>query len=95
MLRVDHQRKETAVDKKSKAFLKPRGFDFKSAKSKAYCRSFFNQLNDEDKKVLLEHLKEFVEQPFVRIKLVTPELLGRALYSGNVYLYWVNSEKLT
>ena len=94
MLRVDYQRNETAVDKKIKAFLEPRDFDFKIAQSKAYCRSFFNQLNDEDKKVLLEHLKEFVEQPFVRIKLVTPELLGRALYSGNVYLYWVNSEKL-
>jgi len=94
MRRVDYQRNETAVDKKIKAFLEPRGFDFKLAKSKVYCRSFFSQLNDEDKKVLLEHLKEFVEQPFVRIKLVTPELLGRALYSGNVYLYWVNSEKL-
>ena len=35
MLRVDHQRKETAVDKKIKAFLEPRGFDFKFAKSKA------------------------------------------------------------
>jgi N-acetylglutamate synthase-like GNAT family acetyltransferase len=94
MLRVDYQRNETAVDKKIKAFLEKQSFDFKLAKPKAYCRNFFNQLNDKDKKELLENLKEFVEQPFVRIKLVTSDLLGRAFYSGNVYLYWVNSEKL-
>jgi len=61
---------------------------------KTHCRGFLNQFANEDKKVLLEHLKEFVEHPFVRIKLVTSELLGRALYSGNVYVYWVNSEEL-
>lgn len=94
MLRVDYQRNETAVDKKIKAFLEPRSFDFKFAKSKTYCRDFFSRLSDEDRKILVGYLTEFVQQPFVRVKSVTPELLGRALYSGNVYLYWVNSEEL-
>ena len=94
MQRVDHQRNETVVEKKIKAFLEEHSFDFKLDKSKAYCRSFFSRLGDEDKKVLLGYLTEFVQQPFVRVKSVTPELLGRALYSGSVYLYWVNSEKL-
>src|SRR4030042_604545 len=38
MLRVDYQRNETAVDKKIKAFLEPRSFDFKFAKSRTDCR---------------------------------------------------------
>jgi GNAT superfamily N-acetyltransferase len=94
MQRVDYRRKETAVDKKIKAFLEEWSFDFKLSKSKTYCRSFFSRLGDGDKKVLVGYLTEFVQQPFVRIKSVTPELLGRAIYSGNVYLCWVNSEKL-
>lgn len=92
MLRVDYQRNETSVDKKIKTFLEPRNFNVKFAKSKAYCRNFFSRLSDEDKRVLLGFLSEFVQQPFVRKKSVKPELLGRALHSGNVYLYWVSSE---
>ncbi|MCJ7761825.1 AbrB/MazE/SpoVT family DNA-binding domain-containing protein [Candidatus Bathyarchaeota archaeon] len=91
MLRVDYQRKETAVDKKIKAFLEAKSFDFKLAKSKAYCRSFFSRLNEEDKKVLLGYLSEFVQQPFVKIKTVTPDLISRAFVSEGVYLYWINA----
>jgi hypothetical protein len=80
MLRVDYQRGERAVDKKMKGFLEPRGFDFKLAMSETYCRDFFSRLSDEDKKVLVGYLTEFVQQLFVRVKSVTPELLGRALY---------------
>jgi ABC-type transport system involved in cytochrome c biogenesis ATPase subunit/GNAT superfamily N-acetyltransferase len=90
MLRVDYGRDETAIDKRIRVLLEERGFDFKLARSKAYCRGFFSKLDDEAKKVLTEYLKEFVEQPFVKVKTVTPELLGRVFSSVGVYLYWVN-----
>jgi ABC-type ATPase with predicted acetyltransferase domain len=90
MLRVDYGRDETAIDKKIRRFLEERGFDFKLARSKVYCRGFFSELDDAARKVLTEYLKEFVEQPFVKVKTVTPELLGRVFSSDGVYLYWVN-----
>lgn len=39
---------------------------------------------------LLENLKEFVEQPFVRIKSVTPDLISRSFSTEGAYLYWIN-----
>jgi ABC-type ATPase with predicted acetyltransferase domain len=90
MLRVDYRRDETAIDKRIRRFLEERMFDFKLAKSRVYCRSFFSELDDEARKTLTEYLKEFVEQPFVKVKTVTPELLGRVFSSEGVYLYWVN-----
>ena len=90
MLRVDYGRDETAIDKRIRGFLTEHEFDFKLARSKAYCRSFFSELDDGAKKVLTEYLREFVEQPFVKVKTVTPELMGRVFSSEGVYLYWVN-----
>lgn len=90
MLRVDYGRDETSVDKRIRGFLEERSFDFKLAKSRVYCRSFFSELDDAARKVLTEYLKEFVEQPFVKVKTVTPELLGRVFSSEGVYLYWVS-----
>jgi len=91
MLRIDYTRGENAMGKKIKTFLEERNFDFKLAKSKANCRNFFSQLNEEDKKVLLGYLTEFAQQPFVKIKTVTPDLISRAFVSEGVYLYWINA----
>ena len=44
---------------------------------------------EEDRRVLLDFLPEFVEQPFVKIKVVTPDLLSRAFSSDGIYLYWI------
>jgi energy-coupling factor transporter ATP-binding protein EcfA2/GNAT superfamily N-acetyltransferase len=89
MLRMDYRRDETSIDRKIKQFLAEHGFDFKLAKSKVYCRSFFNHLSDVEKKALLGFLSEFVEQPFVKIKVVTPDLISRAFSSDGIYLYWI------
>jgi ABC-type ATPase with predicted acetyltransferase domain len=90
MLRVDYSRGETVLDKKIRAFLEERSFDFSFAKSKAYCRDFFGHLNEEQRKVLLGYLSEFVQHPFVKIKTVAPELIGKVFSSEAQYLYWVN-----
>lgn len=79
------------MDKKIKAFLEEHSFDFKLAKSKAHCRDFFSKLNEEDRKVLLGYLSEFVQQPFVKVKTVTPDLIGRIFSSEGIYLYWVRT----
>jgi N-acetylglutamate synthase-like GNAT family acetyltransferase len=89
MLRVDYRRDEPAVDSRIRKFLEERSFDFKFIKSKAYCRSFFNKLTDEDKGVLLGYLSEFARQPFVKVKIVTPDLLSKIFSSEGVYLYWI------
>ena len=91
MLRVDFKRGENSADKRIKDFLEEHSFDFKIAKSKAYCHNFFSQLNEEDRKVLLGYLSEFVQQPFVKIKAVTPDLLSRVFSTEGAYLYWVNA----
>ena len=91
MLRIDYVRDEMTVDRKIRGFLKEHNFDFRLAKSAAYCRGFFSQLYNEDKKALLGFLTEFVQQPFVKIKIVTPDLLSRVFSSEGVYLYWLNS----
>lgn len=93
MLRVDYRRDELAVDSKIKKFLEERSFDFKFAKSRAYCRSFFNKLTDEDKGVLLGYLSEFAQQPFVKVKSVTPDLLSKIFSSQGVYLYWIKQSQ--
>lgn len=89
MLRVDYRRDEPAVDSKIRKFLEERSFDFKFAKSRACCRSFFNKLTDVDKGVLLGYLSEFAQQPFVKVKSVTPDLLSKIFSSEGVYLYWI------
>jgi ABC-type transport system involved in cytochrome c biogenesis ATPase subunit/GNAT superfamily N-acetyltransferase len=93
MLRVDYRRDENASDKKIRIFLEERGFDLKFAKSPVYCHTFFSQLSEEGKKVLLGYLSEFVQQPFVKITTVTPDLLSKVFSSEVVYLYWVNFGK--
>lgn len=94
MRRVDCRRDELPFEKKIMGFLEVRSFDFAFSRSKTYCRRFFSQLNDEDKKVLLEYLSEFAGQPFIKAKTVTPDLLTRVVASDSVYLYWVNKQKL-
>jgi hypothetical protein len=89
MLRVDYRRDEPAVDSRIRKFLEERSFDFKFIKSKAYCRRFFNKLTDGDKGVLLGYLSEFAQQPFVKVKIVTPDLLSKIFPSEGVYLYWI------
>jgi hypothetical protein len=89
MLRMDYRRDETSIDRKIKQFLAEHDFDFNLAKSKVYCRSFFNHLGNEEKKALLGFLSEFVQQPFVKLKVVTPDLIRRAFSSDGIYLYWI------
>ena len=91
MLRVDYKRGGNIADNRIKGFLKKQGFDFKLAKSKAYCHGFFSELKGGDRKVLLEYLREFVQQPFVKIKTVSPDLLSKIFSSEGVYLYWINN----
>jgi hypothetical protein len=90
MLRVDYGRDETAIDNRIRGFLEERRFDFKLAKSKAYCQSFFTTLNEENKQILLSRLSEFAQRPFVKVTTVTPDLMSTAFSSDGVYLYWVN-----
>jgi len=89
MMRVDYRRDEISEEKKIRRFLEARNFNFDLVRSRAYCRQFFSQLNDEDKKVLLLYLSEFSHQPFIKTK-VKPELLTKVFSSSGVYLYWVN-----
>jgi ABC-type ATPase with predicted acetyltransferase domain len=90
MIRVNYKRNETPIEKKMKEFLKLHNFDYTLARSKTYCNAFFSRLADKNKKVLLEHLSEFVQQPFVKVKTASPDLLGRVFSIDGVYLYWVN-----
>ena len=92
MLRVDYRRGENAMDKKIQAFLEGHDFDFKLARSKAYCNSFFSSLGEEDRKVLLSYLADFIQQPFVKVKTVTPDLIGRIFSSEGIYLYWIKTK---
>ena len=94
MVKVDYRREESAIDKKINAFLKEHNFDSQFAKSKTYCQTYFTQLNAEDKQTLTGYLKEFVEQPFIKTKNVTPELLGKTQHSNANYLYWINTNSL-
>lgn len=91
MQRVDYHRDETALYGKMREFLGERSFDFRLARSKAYCRSFFEKLGDEDKMAMLKFLTEFVHQPFVKIKTASPDLLSRIFSSEGAYLYWVKT----
>ncbi len=90
MIRVEYRRDEVSVEKKIRRFLEASDFDLSFVRSKAYCRNFFGRLDSQDKKVLVEYLSEYARQPFVKVKLVKPELLGRVCSSEGVYLYWVN-----
>jgi GNAT superfamily N-acetyltransferase len=90
MLRVDYRRDETGLDCKIKRFLEEHSFDFKLAKSKAYCREFFSQLNGDGRRALLAYLVEFARQPFVKMKTASLDLISKVLSSDGVYLYWVN-----
>jgi ABC-type transport system involved in cytochrome c biogenesis ATPase subunit/N-acetylglutamate synthase-like GNAT family acetyltransferase len=90
MARVDYQRDEAVAGKNIRAFLEQRCFDFKLVKSQAYCRDFFSRLDEEDRKVLLGYLSEFVRQPFVRVKMVTPDLMSKVFSSEGLYYYWIS-----
>lgn len=94
MIKVDYQRAESGIDKKICAFLRERRFDFQFAKSKTYCNEFFGELSAEDKQVLVGYLGEFVRQPFIKMKTVSPELLGKLQSSEGKYLYWINANLL-
>jgi ABC-type transport system involved in cytochrome c biogenesis ATPase subunit/GNAT superfamily N-acetyltransferase len=94
MLRVDYRRDKISIEPKLTEFLEERDFDFKLVKSTAYCRRFFSQLSDEDKRALLEFLTEFAQQPFVKVKTATPDLLSKAFSSDGVYLYWANGSRV-
>jgi len=91
MLKMEYRRDENVADKKIRAFLSECSFDLRLAKSKAYCHSFFSRLNERNRKLLLEYLREFVQQPFVKIKTVSPDLLSKVFSSEGVYLYWINN----
>jgi len=73
-----------------KDFLSERVF-FKLASSKAYCRSSFHRLNDEDEKALLGFLTEFAKQPFIKNKTVSPDLISKVFSPSGSYLCWVDS----
>jgi len=90
MLRLDYRRDESSIERRMKRFLETRNFDFHLVRSKTYCRHFFNELNSQDKRVLLEYLSGFARQPFIKAKTATPELLATVFSSSGVYLYWVN-----
>jgi len=94
MVRVDYRRDETSIEKKIRGFLEAHNFDFTFAQSKTYCRSFFSELNNQDKQALLEYLSEFASQPFIKVETITPDLLTRTLSSEGVYLYRINSSML-
>jgi ABC-type ATPase with predicted acetyltransferase domain len=52
MLKIDYRRDTSPLNKKIEQLLEEHGFDFKFAKSKNYCRSFFSQLEEQKKGVL-------------------------------------------
>jgi ABC-type transport system involved in cytochrome c biogenesis ATPase subunit/N-acetylglutamate synthase-like GNAT family acetyltransferase len=91
MLRVDYERDETCIERKMQRFLESRNFDSILARSKIYCNDFYNQLNEQDKKVLVDLLLEFIHQPFIKAKTVTTNLLTKVFSTNGVYLYWINS----
>ncbi len=95
MVRVNYHKDETAIDKKINTFLKDHNFDFQLAKSKTYCNQYFTRLNAENKQTLACYLKGFIEQPFIKIKLVTPELLSKTTHQEANYLYWINQDNLS
>ncbi len=90
MIRVDYSRDETTVERKIRKLLEAHDFDFAFVRSKTHCCHFFGQLDDRKKRVLLEHLSDFANQPFIKTRRVTPELLTRVFSSSGVYLYRVN-----
>jgi len=90
MVRVDYKRDETSAEKEIRGFLTAHSFDFAFIRSRNYCNDFFNRLNDQDRRVLLGFLSEFARQPFIKKKMVTPDLLTKVLASDGVYLFWVN-----
>lgn len=94
MLRVDYVRDGASVENRIREWLEARGFDFTFVQSKVHCRRFFDQLDSQDREVLLGFLTEFANQPFVKVRSVSPELLGSAFSSDSVYLYWVNSHSM-
>ena len=94
MVKVEYTKQKTSIDQKIDTFLKERNFDFKLSKSKTYCKDYFNTLNTEDKQTLIGYLKEFIEQPFIKTKEVTPELLTKTQHTNGNYLYWINATKL-
>ena len=91
MIRVDYVRDDTTIEKKIREFLQDHSFGFGFARSKTYCRCFFNKLSKQDKQTLLAYLSEFASQPFIKKERVTLDLLTKILVSEGIYLYWINS----
>ena len=90
MLQFHYKVDETSEEKKIKQFLEELGFDFDLGKSKSYCKNFYNSLTNHNKKLLLEYLTDYAQQPFIKIKRITPELLSKVFRSETTYLYWIN-----
>jgi len=91
MVKVEYERGGSSEERKIREFLKAKGFDFTFSRSKIYCQNFYNQLSEDDRRLLLEYLREFSRLPFIRSESVTPDLLTRVEASTGVYLYWVNN----
>ena len=41
--------------------------------------------------VLTGFLSEFAQQPFVKMKVVSPDLISRIFSSDGTYLYWIKN----
>lgn len=94
MMKVEYCKDETLLERKTRYFLTRHSFEFNFLRSGNYCREFFNRLNEENKKELLNHLAEFADEPFIKRGLITAELLSRILPAETSYYYWINSSKI-
>jgi ABC-type ATPase with predicted acetyltransferase domain len=94
MLRIDYRRDETSLEKKIRKFLKTQGFDFNFIRSESYCQRFYEDLDSQNKKVLLEYLSEFARQPFIKNSAIELKLLTKVFASNASYYYWLNEEKI-
>jgi ABC-type transport system involved in cytochrome c biogenesis ATPase subunit/GNAT superfamily N-acetyltransferase len=90
MVKVEYERCASPEATRIRELLKKRGFDFTLSKSKGYCRHFYSQLCEEDRKMLLRCLHDFGRLPFIKTKNVTPDMLGAVISFNGVYLYWMN-----
>jgi ABC-type transport system involved in cytochrome c biogenesis ATPase subunit/N-acetylglutamate synthase-like GNAT family acetyltransferase len=90
MIKFDYGRDVSSVKKTLRRFLGEHDFDSNFARSKDYCRQFYNRLDEGERKMLLGYLSEFARQPFVKTKIVTSDLLVKVFSGYGVYLYWID-----
>jgi ABC-type lipoprotein export system ATPase subunit/GNAT superfamily N-acetyltransferase len=95
MARIDYTIDRRSKEKEVRGFLDSHDFDFDFVKSKTYCTKFFMRLSKEDKKVLVDYLTDFARQPFIKVKIISPELLTKLFSSEATYLYWINASNLS